>query len=89
MRIGLYPLSTGLFNGQLRTFDTERSVGREISKKLRESLDKRGEKYEGIDRRTQKLEGIPAKPGGYKITLTVKGTSVTKPLTVREDPLLN
>lgn len=68
---------------------TERDVRREINRKLRESLEKRGEKYEGIDRRTQKLEGIPAKPGVYKITLTVNGASMTKPLTVRKDPLLD
>jgi hypothetical protein len=68
---------------------TEWDERREISRKLRESLEKRGEKFEGIDRRTQKLDGIPAKPGVYKITLTVTGASMSKPLTVRKDPLLD
>ena len=59
---------------------------REINDKLRESLEKRGQKYTGINRRTQKLNPIPAEPGVFKVTLTANGISMTKPLTVRKDP---
>jgi hypothetical protein len=65
---------------------TEWEERREIDNQLRESLEKRGAKFAGINRRTQKLNNIPAEPGTYKVTLTVDGESVTKPLTVRTDP---
>ena len=68
---------------------TEYEERREINDKLKESLEKRGKKYAGIDRRTQKLNGIPALPGVYKVTVLANGLSVTKPLTVRKDPLLD
>jgi photosystem II stability/assembly factor-like uncharacterized protein len=74
-----------LFDSYLKT--TEWEERREISEKLRESLEKRGEKFAGIDRRENKLNPIPAGPGVYKVTLMVNGMSMTKPLTVRKDPL--
>lgn len=74
-----------LFDRYLKT--TEWEERREINEKLRESLEKRGKKYAGIDRREDKLNPIPAGPGVYKVTLTVNGMSMTKPLTVRKDPL--
>lgn len=74
-----------LFDSYLKT--TEWEERREISEKLRESLEKRGMKYAGIDRRENILNPIPAGPGVYKVTLTVNGMSMTKPLTVRKDPL--
>lgn len=74
-----------LFDSYLKT--TEWEERREISEKLRESLEKRGKKFAGIDRRENKLNPIPAGPGVYKVTLTVNGMSITKPLTVRKDPL--
>ena len=66
---------------------TEWEERREINEKLRESLEKRGQKYAGINWREEKLNPIPAGPGAYKVTLTVNGMSMTKPLTVRKDPL--
>ncbi|MFC2169286.1 WD40/YVTN/BNR-like repeat-containing protein [Acidobacteriota bacterium] len=71
------------------TAATESQVRREIDKQLRESLEKRGQKYAGIDRRAQKINTIPAEAGVYKVTLTANGVSLTKPLTVRKDPLFN
>ncbi len=74
-----------LFDKYLIT--TEREERREISDKLEESLEKRGERYRGINRRTQKMNPIPAEPGVFKVTLTVNGASMTKSVTVRKDPL--
>ena len=68
---------------------TEWEQRREISDQLRDSLEKRGKKYAGIDRREEKLRSIPAETGVYKLTLTINGISMTKPLTVRPDPLLD
>lgn len=68
---------------------TEWEERREIGNQLRESLEKRGQKFAGINRRTQKLNNIPAEPGVYKVTLTVNGKSVTKSLTVRTDPMFD
>lgn len=68
---------------------TERDVRREIGNQLRESLEKRGQRFTGISRRTNKLNSIPAEPGVYKVTLTVDEVSMTKSLTVRRDPLFN
>ena len=65
---------------------TEWEERREIGNQLRESLEKRGEKFAGINRRTQELNNIPAEPGMYKVTLTVNGKPVTKSLKVRTDP---
>jgi hypothetical protein len=66
---------------------TDFQVRREIGNKLRESLEKRGQKFAGINRRTQKLNNIPAQPGVYKATLTVDGKTHTKSFTVRTDPM--
>ena len=68
---------------------TEREVRREIGNQLREALEKRGQRFTGISRRTNQLNSIPAEPGVYKVTLTVNEVSMTKPLTVRRDPLYN
>jgi hypothetical protein len=68
---------------------TEWEERREIGNKLRESLEKRGQKFAGINRRTQKLNNIPADAGVYRVTLTVNGKSYTKALTVRMDPMFD
>ena len=68
---------------------TEREERRKIGNQLRESLEKRGQKFAGINRRTQKLNNIPAEPGVYKVTLMVNAKSVTKSLTVRTDPMFD
>ncbi|MBN2246352.1 MAG: hypothetical protein JW755_10960, partial [Candidatus Aminicenantes bacterium] len=68
---------------------TEWETRSEINEKLQESLEKRGQKYAGINRRTQKLNPIPAEPGMYKVILEADGSSLMKPLFVRNDPLLN
>jgi hypothetical protein len=73
-----------LFDKYTKT--TEWEERREIGNQLRESLEKRGQKFAGINRRTQKLNNIPAEPGVYKVTLTINGKSLTKSLTVRPDP---
>lgn len=65
---------------------TEWEERREINNQLRESLEKRGQKFAGISRRDNKLNEIPAEPGVYKVMLTVNGESVTKSLMVRPDP---
>jgi hypothetical protein len=76
-----------LFDKYVRA--TEWEQRREIGNKLRESLEKRGQKYAGISRREEKLNPIPAETGVYKVTLTVNGISLTKPLTVRPDPMFD
>lgn len=68
---------------------TEREARREIGNQLRESLEKRGQRFTGISRRTNQLNSIPAEPGVYKVTLTVGKVSMIKSLTVRRDPLYN
>lgn len=73
-----------LFDRYLKTSKWQER--REISEQLKESLEKRGEKFAGIGWRSEELNKIPAEPGVYKVTLTVDGKSVTKPLTVRSDP---
>jgi hypothetical protein len=67
---------------------TEWEERREIGDQLREALEKRGEKFAGINWRTEEINKIPAEPGLYKVTLTVDGKSITKSLTVRNDPML-
>ena len=74
-----------LFESYAKTTDWEERS--KINEQLSQSLEKRGQKYAGIDRRENKLNPIPAGPGAYKVTLTVNGLSMTKPLTVRKDPL--
>lgn len=76
-----------LFDKYLKTSKWQER--REISEKLQESLEKRGEKFAGIGWRSEELNKIPAEPGVYKITLTAGDTAVTKPLTVRADPKFN
>lgn len=76
-----------LFDLYVKT--TEWQTRREINEKLRESIEKRGQKFSGINRRTQKLNSIPAEPGMYKVFLKVDGVSLLKPLFVRKDPLLD
>ncbi len=68
---------------------TEWEERREINDQLRESLEKRGQKFAGINWREKKLNNIPAEPGTYKVKLTVNGISLTKSLTVRSDPKFN
>ena len=76
-----------LFDKYTKT--TEWEERREIGNQLRESLEKRGQKFAGINRRTQELNSIPAEPGAYKVILTVNGKSYTKSLTVRTDPMFD
>ncbi len=60
-----------------------------IGEKLSQSLEARGLRFPGINRQTGELNKIPAGPGAYKVTLKAAGESMTRPLTVRRDPLLD
>ena len=61
---------------------------RAIGDQLRESLEKRGQKFAGISRRDNELNPIPADPGIYRVTLKVGRQVMVKTLSVREDPML-
>ncbi len=67
---------------------TDRDERRNISNKLAESLEARGQRFGGINRRTNELNSVRADAGVYKVTLTVDGKTIVKPLTVRIDPML-
>ncbi len=67
---------------------TDRSERRNISNKLAESLEARGQRFGGINRRTNELNSVRADAGVYKVILKVGGKTLVKPLTVRTDPML-
>lgn len=60
----------------------------ELSRGIGKSLDQRGLDFNGINFRSKKLNPVLAKPGVYIVTLKIGDKVITKPLTVREDPLL-
>ena len=75
-----------LFEKYKKTTEWEERM--EISREIGKSLDQRGQDFAGINFRTQRLNPIPARPGVYTVILTAADKTITRPLTVREDPLL-
>ncbi len=67
---------------------TEREERQDIGEKLASSLEARGQRFAGVNRRTNELNSPRAQAGVYKVTLTVDGKTIVKPLTVRADPML-
>jgi photosystem II stability/assembly factor-like uncharacterized protein len=67
---------------------TDREERSAIGEQLQKSLEDRGQRFGGINRRENTLNSIPAGPGSYKVTLKAGAKMMTKPLAVRQDPIV-